>query len=48
MTFCRYIMHEQNNKDQLSLTNTRDALYYGVLQTSKVDAQCDKLAIEPS
>jgi len=48
MTFCQYIMHKQNNKDQLSLTSTRDALHYGVLQTSQVDAQCDKLAIEPS
>ena len=42
MTFCQYIMHKQNNKDQLSLTSTRDALHYGVLQTSQVDAQYDR------
>jgi len=36
-------------KDQLSLTNPSDELHHGeraVLQTNKVDAQCDKLATD--
>ena len=38
-----------SNKDQLSLTNPRDALHHGnVLQTNKVDAQCDKRTTELS
>jgi len=38
-------------KDQLSLTNPRDALHHGeraAMQTNKVDAQCDKFATEVS
>jgi len=39
----------KTNKDQLSLTNPRDMLHHGnVLQTDKVDAQCDKLATKLS
>ena len=33
------------NEDRLSLPNPRDAMHHGnVLQTNKVDVQCDKLS----
>jgi len=35
-----------HDKYQLSLTNSRDALYHGNVLQTKVDAQCDKLATE--
>jgi len=36
------------NKDQLSLTNPRNALHHWERAANNVDAQCDKLAIELS
>ena len=39
---------DYTNKDQLWLTNPRDALHHGERAANKVDAQCDKLATELS
>jgi len=39
----------EEDRDQLLLTNPRDALHHGKRSaTNKVDAQCDKLAAELS
>jgi len=41
-------MEPRLNKDQLSLTNPRDALHHGERAANKVHAQCDKLRTELS
>jgi len=38
----------RKNKDQLSMTNPRDALHHGERAANKVDVQCDNLATELS
>jgi len=40
-------LYNRHYKDELSLTNPRNALHHGEhLQTNKVDAQCDKLTTD--